>query len=378
MEEDLKLKFIEDLGMQDVSKSEKKNVRRVWLVECPYCNKHFKIRATQMKEYKSCGCRIPNKETKESLSIKLNKKFTEHKLDLDNFLFIEGQHSPLSIICKEHGSFETTANNMLNARHSPCPKCSSIISNKNISGDVQGFIDNAIKKYGDRFAYDKLNFKTLSEDVLIYCNIHKDYFKINANNFLYSAKIGCPKCIEDKKLKVIKHREANFIKVCKDIHGDNYDLSKINYSGINKNIEVICHKHGSWFPIAYNFEKGSGCPVCAELQKERRYLDKPTLFYIFKVRDLYKVGITTKTLEGRYIGKELNKEEFENIELIFEYTFNTGRPAFRLEQKLRHLFRGSLYKGESPFKVTGISEIFTECPDINIVREEIEALNETK
>lgn len=379
MSEDLKLKFIEDLGMQDVSKSGKKNIRRMWLVECPYCKRHFKIRATQMKEYKSCGCRVPNKESKESLSNKLNKKFPEHKLDLDNFIFVEGQHSIMSILCKEHGIFETTANNMLNSKYSPCPKCSSILSNKNLSGDIQGFIKSATKKYGDKFSYDKVNFKTLSEDVLIYCNIHNSYFEINANNFLYSAKVCCPQCIEDKKLKVIKHREANFIKVCTEIHKGKYDLSKINYLGTSKNIEVICPEHGSWFPIAYNFERGSGCPICAELKKECRYTDNPTLFYIFKINELYKVGITSKTLEGRYLGKDLTKEEFQNIELVFEYVFETGKPAFRLEQRLRHLFRDNLYKGDSPFKTTGISEVFTICPDLDVVKSELSRiLNETK
>lgn len=379
MGEDLKLKFIEDLGTHNVAKSGKKNMRRLWLVECPYCKRHFKIRATQIDEYKSCGCRVHNKETKDSLVSKLNTKFPEHKLDLVNLVFKEGQHSLMNVICKEHGAFEITANRMLNLKCSPCPKCSADILGKMYIGDTEGFITKAVAKYGDKYKYDKVKIKVLSEDVEIYCVEHQAYFKINANNFLYNVKVGCPLCIKDKKDEKVRARQGAFIDKCVKVHGDNYDLSLIKYIGTNFPIEVVCPEHGSWFPIAYNFERGSGCPICAELKKECRYTDNPTLFYIFKINELYKVGITSKTLEGRYLGKDLTKEEFQNIELVFEYVFETGKPAFRLEQRLRHLFRDNLYKGDSPFKTTGISEVFTICPDLDVAKSELSRiLNETK
>lgn len=371
------LKFLEDLGICDVSKSSKPNIRRVFKVECIKCGKVFNIRASNFHKVHSCGCYVHNKETKETFITKIYKKFPEHLLNFETFNFKEGQHTILQVKCTEHGIFESTANRMLNNKMSPCPFCNYQLLNKAGAGDLNSLISKAIKKYGDKFSYETTKFKSLSEDVEIFCKEHKEFFNINANNFLYNAKVGCPSCIKDNiRNKVLAHT-AEFIRRCESVHKGRYDLSKVVFEGYNNAIIVSCKEHGEWSPSAGNFRGGTGCPVCAELNGRKRYTNKPTLFYIFKIRDVYKVGISIRTLSQRYLGRELDEVDFKSIEVLFEYTFQTGRPAFRLEQHLRNKYKKNLYKGDSPFKRTGVSEIFTILPDIEYIKNWIMKEEET-
>lgn len=55
----------------------------------------------------------------------------------------------------------------------------------------------------------------------------------------------------------------------KALHGDLYDYSNVNYVNHSTKVEIICHKHGTFFKTVETHCKGRGCPVCA--QSNRRY-----------------------------------------------------------------------------------------------------------
>lgn len=60
-----------------------------------------------------------------------------------------------------------------------------------------------------------------------------------------------------KKLKVYK-----FIEKCRNIHGDKYDYSKVNYVNNNTIIDIICPSHGIFKQIPRS-HLTSGCSKCA-------------------------------------------------------------------------------------------------------------------
>ena len=61
-----------------------------------------------------------------------------------------------------------------------------------------------------------------------------------------------------------KQTQEGFIARCREVHGDKYDLSKVEYTGSYGTIEVVCRSHGSFFPRANNFiNRRCGCPSCA-------------------------------------------------------------------------------------------------------------------
>lgn len=96
--------------------------------------------------------------------------------------------------------------------------------------------------------------------------------------------------------------------------------------------------------------------------------DKPgILYYIaveFQDQTLYKLGITTKTVEERY------RAENCNYKIIFQYKHSNGELIRRIEQTLLKELSVYKYKGESPFTYTGTREIF-ECDILQWVQDAI-------
>lgn len=53
-----------------------------------------------------------------------------------------------------------------------------------------------------------------------------------------------------------------FIKKAKEVHGDKYDYSKVNYKGSYVNVCIICPEHGEFWQKPINHTQGCGCPIC--------------------------------------------------------------------------------------------------------------------
>ena len=53
------------------------------------------------------------------------------------------------------------------------------------------------------------------------------------------------------------------------IHGNEYDYSEFEYSGIRTAGKVICSKHGSFYVTPINHRRGTKCPICSETFKSK-------------------------------------------------------------------------------------------------------------
>lgn len=53
-----------------------------------------------------------------------------------------------------------------------------------------------------------------------------------------------------------------FIKRAKEIHGDKYDYSLVDYKNAKTRVEIICPLHGKFTQIPYNHLGGKGCKEC--------------------------------------------------------------------------------------------------------------------
>ena len=54
----------------------------------------------------------------------------------------------------------------------------------------------------------------------------------------------------------------DFIKKAKQVYGDEYDYSKVNYVNCDTKVTVICKKHGEFKTRPDHFYDGHGCPKC--------------------------------------------------------------------------------------------------------------------
>ena len=93
----------------------------------------------------------------------------------------------------------------------------------------------------------------------------------------------------------------------KEIHGNKYNYSKVNYTKDNKKITITCKEHGEFKQTPNVHKNGSGCMKCSykthkglysmENLKRNKNWDKiMTNFYVFKLsnreEEFYKVGIS--------------------------------------------------------------------------------------
>ena len=170
----------------------------------------------------------------------------------------KGSKSKVEIVCKAHGSFWQEPTSHLSGIG--CPKCGRInASNKNKLTNEE-FIAKARKIHGDYYDYSKVNYINSKIKVCIICPIHGEFWQ-QANSHLNGE--GCVKCSYIYRGKIQSISTDEFIKRAKEIHGDKYDYSKVNYISNNTKVCIVCPKHGEfWQTPSGHINSKQGCPKC--------------------------------------------------------------------------------------------------------------------
>lgn len=193
------------------------------------------------------GCKMPGKLTKDEFIEKARKvhgdKYDYSKVEYKN------SREKVCIICPEHGEFYQNSAGHLTGYG--CPKCG------NTRLTVEEFIKRSKKVHGDKYDYSKVEYKNSSTKVCIICKEegHGEFFQI-PNDHLRG--IGCPRCGGKAKLTTVE-----FIKRAKEIHGNRYDYSKVEYKNSTTKICIICPKHGEFFQAPRDHLQSKGCFSCA-------------------------------------------------------------------------------------------------------------------
>lgn len=128
----------------------------------------------------------------------------------------------------------------------------------------EDFILKAKLKHNDKYNYDLLEPHFLSKDkVSIVCPVHGTFDQYAT---VHLAGSGCRKCSTSTHFKLDKDI---FTQRSKDIHGEFYDYSKVNYVKNYVKVEIICPKHGSFMQKPCDHMIGRGCVKCSA---EKRHL----------------------------------------------------------------------------------------------------------
>jgi hypothetical protein len=123
------------------------------------------------------------------------------------------------------------------------------------------FKERAKKVWGDKYNYDKVDYKGVKDKVTITCPIHGDFPQTPKDHF--AGKEGCDECEKEKRSIINRDTLDEFIKKAKKIHGNKYVYTKVDYRGSDVDVEIICPKHGT-FTQTPNSHIGhkAGCPDC--------------------------------------------------------------------------------------------------------------------
>lgn len=140
---------------------------------------------------------------------------------------------------------------VLNTKHG-CPKCGC--KKANLSKSKEKFL----KELPNDFELiDYKNYK----DVTVKCKKCGHVRHTTGDNI---KRFGCKPCKMKPIIEAQAHTTEDFIKMARDIHGDKYDYSKVNYSNGKEKVTIICPEHGEFkqAPIKHVYAQ-HGCPKCA-------------------------------------------------------------------------------------------------------------------
>lgn len=174
----------------------------------------------------------------------------------------KNNRTKLIISCPIHGDFLQRP--FTHMQGSGCRKCSDINRGKKAKMSHEDFIIKAKEIHGDRYDYSETIFKDADKDVTIICPEHGK-FEQNRRAHLYKRR-GCPKCGVIESIQKRSLTTESFIKKAKDIHGDKYDYSLVNYVNAHKKVDIICPEHGKFSQKPGNHLFGWGCRTCGSFK----------------------------------------------------------------------------------------------------------------
>jgi hypothetical protein len=125
------------------------------------------------------------------------------------------------------------------------------------------FIKDARKKHGDKYDYSNVEYVNNATKICIKCPKHGEFWQTPISHL---RSCGCPRCGGTGVLT-----KEEFIKKAKEIHGDKYDYSKVNYVNAHTKVCIICGEHGEFWQYPADHTNGHGCPKCGdENSREKR------------------------------------------------------------------------------------------------------------
>lgn len=217
--------------------------------QCAYQYSHGKYRLTTFETFLAKAKEIHH------------NKYDYSKVEWKN------TYTSITIICPIHGEFNQIPQNHIRLKCG-CRKCGrEIAKGKIYKYTTEFFVEEAKKVHGNRYDYSKSQCNNATGKVDIICKEHGK-FRQNANQHLKGH--GCPKCNFDKMAVDRSMGKEIFISKSKELFGDRYDYSKVDYINGQKKVCIACKIHGD-FHVAPNnhLSNKSGCPICNESKLER-------------------------------------------------------------------------------------------------------------
>jgi hypothetical protein len=169
-------------------------------------------------------------------------------------------HTELRIICKVHGDFFQVPHSHL--KGSGCKKCAALQNGIRISQKYrERFIEQANQVHNKKYIYSFTRILNSHSKIKIICPKHGIFSQL-AHDHLNGS--GCPVCSYEQRGLSKTDTTESFIAKARQVHGDDYDYSEVNYTGTWNEVTITCKLHGKFQSIPNShINQKSGCPKCA-------------------------------------------------------------------------------------------------------------------
>ena len=126
-----------------------------------------------------------------------------------SLVIYKNARTKIKIICPIHGVFEQRPSHHLDGHG--CRECANVLISQNQKKPKKDFIDESMKKHGNKYIYSLVDYKNNNTNVKIICPIH-GVFKQKPRDHM---KYGCKLCNKDEKNKIL---EKKFVEKSKKKH----------------------------------------------------------------------------------------------------------------------------------------------------------------
>lgn len=180
------------------------------------------------------------------------KSMWKDKLLFDKVIYT-GCQQKITVTCPIHGDFIAQPDTILKGHG--CPRCARVVPMP-----LEEFIAKATEKHQNKYDYKNVEIGKTFEKVEIICPIHGPFFQTPLDHL---RGRGCPKCAKNQKRDT-----KEFVKKAKEVHGDRYDYSKVEYVNHQTKVCIICKEHGEFWQTPASHLSGQGCPNCKKSYME--------------------------------------------------------------------------------------------------------------
>lgn len=339
---------------------------------CIICPIHGEFFQNPDKHLHSLGCPLCGIKKRAESKTLTQKEFIERantvhghgKYDYSRVVY-KKLFEKICIICPTHGEFLQTPANHLN-HNNGCPICGNR-EFKNLTTSV--FVNKAVSVHGNKYDYSKVTYISTGKKICIVCPTHGEFYQTPLTHIRGN---GCKKCGFIISASKSMSTTEGFIKKAISIHGENFDYSKVNYTGAKKKICIICPIHGEFFQSPTKHLSGHKCPHCKCSKGE-----KAILSWFTKNNIEYEYQWVCSDLRG-YSRKSLIFDfQTKNIKFCIEYDGEQHFKAVRFngiseKQAIENLKKSQYYdllknqyclKNNIPLLRIGYKE-FNDIPEI--------------
>lgn len=227
------------------------------------CPEHgdFLINLKAIKEGRGCpkcGHINGGKSRKRDTETFVKKAMEVHKnkYDYSKVVYTDCE-TKVCIICPVHGEFWQSPSAHL--RGQGCPECAIKKNADSLRKPLDDFLNKAREIHYNKYDYSNVQYINSDTQVTIVCPTHGAF---NQTPYNHLKGQGCPVCARERVFQSLNDTVLDFIAKAKEVHGDRYDYSKVNYVRSKDDVEIICKKHGSFYQKPNNHLMGHGCPCC--------------------------------------------------------------------------------------------------------------------
>ena len=130
-----------------------------------------------------------------------------------------------------------------------------------------GIVAELIKVHGDKYDYSKVEYVDYGTKLTIICPEHGEFHQ---TFYAHRKGHGCTKCAKKRTSSAQTFSNDQVIAKFREVHGERFDYSKVEYVNQNVKVIIICPEHGEFQQVFSNHLKTENpCPQCHKIARSK-------------------------------------------------------------------------------------------------------------